>query len=214
VNSLSPLAQLLHALNQPLTALQCSMEVALARSRTPAQYAQGLREGLELTRRMRALVEAIREVVGVEEEGKDELEPETIDLKTLLREVLDDLEHVAAAMNVRITLDNPADSSEVVKAPRRRLAGVVFRFLESALTLAARDSLMRMETGGGAAEAWLRLQWHAEVTSSAGPRPELGLLVAQAGWERAGACWKRERTEDLETVTVRLPRVSAHGGSY
>jgi signal transduction histidine kinase len=213
VNCRSPLAQLLHALNQPLTGLQCSMEVALAGSRTSAQYAQGLREGLELTSRMRALVEAIREVVGAEEDGEGELEPETIDLKTLLREALDDLEPVAAAMNVRMTLDCPADSSAVVKAPRRRLAGVVFRFLESALSLAARGSLVQMETGGGAAEAWIRLQWHAGATSSAGPRPELGLLVAQAGWERAGAGWKREQAEDLETVTVRLPRVSAEGGS-
>ena len=30
----SPLGQLLHALNQPLTGLQCSMEVALAVPRT------------------------------------------------------------------------------------------------------------------------------------------------------------------------------------
>ena len=61
-----PLAQLLHALNQPLTGLQCSMEVALASPRTVEQYAQGLREGLELTERMRALVEAIREVADVD----------------------------------------------------------------------------------------------------------------------------------------------------
>ena len=62
------LAQLLHALNQPLTGLQCSMEVALAGPRTLEQYVQGLREGLVLTERMRALVEAIREVADVEAE--------------------------------------------------------------------------------------------------------------------------------------------------
>ncbi len=59
----SPLAELLHALNQPLTGLQCSMEVALAGPRTNEEYVQGLREGLVLTGRMRVLVEAIREVM-------------------------------------------------------------------------------------------------------------------------------------------------------
>jgi hypothetical protein len=41
--------QLLHGLNQPLTGLQCSMEVALAAPRTVEYYTQRLREGLELT---------------------------------------------------------------------------------------------------------------------------------------------------------------------
>jgi len=70
----SPLAQLLHALNQPLTGLQCSMEVALGRPRTNEEYVQGLRQGLELTGRMRALVQAIREVAEVEEAEVEEME--------------------------------------------------------------------------------------------------------------------------------------------
>src|SRR5271155_2287298 len=78
----SPLGQLLHALNQPLTGLQCSMEVALAAPRTPEQYARGLREGLELTERMRTLVEAIWNAAVGEEERSDGLE--TTDLIALL----------------------------------------------------------------------------------------------------------------------------------
>jgi signal transduction histidine kinase len=233
----SPLEQLLHALNQPLTGLQCSMEVALAGVRTPEQYVQGLREGLVLTERMRALVEAIREVVdgdeGESKEGKsgerksddaetaglntaelntaelNTAELNTADLNKVLREVADDLGPVAEAKSVCITLDCAAAPSLVVKAGRHRLAAVVFRLLESALSLAARGSALRIETGGGApAEGWIRIRWHGGGPRAEFSPPELGLLVAQAGWERAGAEWNRERRETLETVTVRLPGVS------
>jgi signal transduction histidine kinase len=205
----SPLAQLLHALNQPLTGLQCSMEVALASPRTPEQYVHGLREGLELTARMRALVGAIREVADAEEE-KDE-EARTIELESLLRGVVDDLKPVAEVKSIRITLDCVAGSSPVVlRTGRRRLVTVVFRLLESALSLTARGSTLRIETGvAPPAGVWMRIRWHGGVASSAFSRPELGLLVAQAGFEGAGAEWERERTENLETVTVRLPGVSA-----
>jgi signal transduction histidine kinase len=207
----SPLGQLLHALNQPLTGLQCSMEVALVGPRTSEQYVHGLREGLELTERMRALVEAIREVVDVEKE--ENREPNVIELKPLLREVLDDLEPVAEVKSVRVTLDCSAASSLAVKGGRRIFATLVFRCLESALSLAALGSVMLIETGGAAGEGWIRIRWQAESPLPALSRPEIGLLVAQAGWERAGAEWERERRENLETVTVRLPRVSAPNGN-
>jgi signal transduction histidine kinase len=207
----SPLAQLLHALNQPVTGLQCSMEVALASPRTPEQYVHGLQEGLELMERMRALVEAIREVADGREEKNQE--SESTDLKTLLREVLDDLEPVAEGKSVCITLECSADFSGVVKAGRRKLATAVFRLLESALSLAARGSALRIEMGGAAKAAeddrWISLRWHASGPAGGLSRPELGLLVAQAGWERAGAVWERERTENMETVTIRLARFSA-----
>ena len=207
-----PLEQLLHALNQPLTGLQCSMEVALASPRTPEQYVQGLRDGLALTERMRALVDAIREVADAEEE--QEAKAETIELHAVLREVVEDLAPVAEAKSVLITLECSAASSLAAKTGRRRLAAAVFRLLESALSLAARGSALRVEMGGGLAEGWIRIRWHAARPRSEFSRAELGLLVAQAGWERAGAEWDRDRTESVETVTVRLPDISAGGGNF
>jgi signal transduction histidine kinase len=222
----SPLGRLLHALNQPLTGLQCSMEVALASPRTPEQYVQGLREGLELTERMRALVEAIREIEDGQEEEKSkkrdkdkdkdididkEEDGETTDLKILLREVVEDLEPVAAVKQVRIAFDC-ADFVLPVKAGRRRLGTVVFRFVESALSLAGEGSALEIECGhapdeASRGESWIRMRWTAERPQGEFSRPELGLLVAQAGWERTGARWERGRTENRETVTVRLPGV-------
>ena len=207
----SPLAQLLHALNQPLTGLQCSMEVALAGPRTPEQYVHGLREGLVLTERMRALVEAIRELVDQDEE-KDE-GPGTADLAMLLREAQEGLQPVAETKSVCCTLNGPAPCLATVRTGPRRLEAILFRLLESSLSLAARGSALRIETGGAPAEVWVRLRWHGGRPPSAFSRPELGLLVAQAGLERAGGVWERERTDSLVTVTVRLPGVSRSGKS-
>jgi signal transduction histidine kinase len=202
----SPLAQLLHALNQPLTGLQCSMEVTLATPRTPEQYVRCLREGLELTERMRALVEALREVADVGEEENER--QETIELKALLRETVEDLKPMAEVKNVRITLDGAETSAVAVSAGRRTIGGAVFRFLESALSLAARDNGLQVETASDPAQAWFRVRWQMGRPGSAFSRPELGLLVARAGFERAGAVWLRERSETFETVTVRLPGVA------
>jgi signal transduction histidine kinase len=216
----SPLEQLLHALNQPLTGLQCSMEVALASPRTPEQYVQGLREGLELTERMRALVEAIREVADAEgETSTNNKEAEAIELAALLREVVDDLNPVAEVKRVRIAIDGSAASSVWVKAGgRRRLWSLVFRMLESVLSVADRGSAIEIETSGvadGAADgAWFCVRWRAGKRPGEFSRPALGLLVAQAGWEGVGAKWERERTENVEAVTVWLPGVPARSRNF
>jgi hypothetical protein len=70
----SPLTHLLHALNQPLTGLQCSLELAVAGPRRTEQYIRTLREGLELSARMRLLVEAIRELTDTSPTDADKSE--------------------------------------------------------------------------------------------------------------------------------------------
>jgi hypothetical protein len=207
-----PLAQLLHALNQPLTGLQCSMEVALACPRTVEQYVQRLREGLELTERMRALVEAIREVADVDAVASIDAgcardsEAETTELRSLLNEIIGDLAPVAESKGVRITLDGSSTSGLRVKAKRSQLAALMFRLLESMLSLAEWGTTMRIEIDRELKQApspgRIRIEWHAKESNSAFSRSELGLLVVQAGFERMGAEWLRERSENLETVTI------------
>ncbi|MGB7600444.1 MAG: hypothetical protein WBM24_09075 [Candidatus Sulfotelmatobacter sp.] len=224
----SPLAQLVHALNQPLTGLQCSMEVALARPRTVEQHVFGLRDALVLTERMRALVEAIREVADMEEAAADAAgEPswnfETGELENVLRETAEDLRPVAAEKNVRIALDFSAASSEFSPAVARRQSGfapLIFRLLDSALSVAAAGSVLHIETQLETRletrretrmkeRIWFRLQWQAAAPRSGCSRPELGLLIAQAWLERCGAEWQREETDDDRTVvTVRPSRAA------
>src|SRR5579863_1535236 len=142
----SPLARLLHALNQPLTGLQCSMEVALAGTRTPEQYRQGLRDGLALTERMRALVEAIREVADGIEENEHQNPNEMTDLAAILRETVNDLKPVAESKAIRIEIEFDSSLILVVRAGRQRLGGIAFRLLDSVLSLAAEGSAVKIST--------------------------------------------------------------------
>lgn len=98
----SPLEHLLHALNQPLTGLQCSLELASTGLRSPEQYRHTIHEGLELAARMRVLVEALRELVETLDPQRGEPEPFLLDV--LLRDMADGLLPVAESREVRIYL--------------------------------------------------------------------------------------------------------------
>jgi hypothetical protein len=206
----SPRAQLLHALNQPLTGLQCSIEVALACPRTNEQYVRGLHEGLELTERMRALVGAIREVTDMEEEdtfAADREEWRAADWRAMVRATLDDLEPVAEVKSVRVEFEcDGATACASAATAARRIETAVFRLLESALGAAALGSALRVQVGSDGSQtnaAWMLARWQAGWPASEVWRAEIGLLVAQAGFEQAGATWARERSGDVETVTIR-----------
>jgi signal transduction histidine kinase len=205
----TPLERLLHALNQPLTGLQCSLEVALAAPRTVEYYEQRLRQGVELAERMRALVEALREVAEGKT-GRSEI-PTGTDLAAVGREVVEGLELVAEAKRVRIVRQESAGFPLRIHLSRQETASLLFRMIESALTLAEGGSEVRIEMSGcrvietnaPAAEVQVTMQWQG-LRAPEFSRPELGLLVAQAGWERAGATWERERAGNAESVRVRL----------
>jgi hypothetical protein len=200
------LAHLLHALNQPLTGLQCSMEIALSGRRQPEQYISMLRDGLDLTARMRILVAAIREVADLPQDDLGNCHRFLLD--GLLRETATELHPVAEARNIRLlTASHPA---LILLADRRLLAALLFRFLESALSLAREGTELRVAATQDAGRAVLAVSW------TDGPRPEhspfsraeLGLLIAQAGWQRSGAEWERRSTAESQTCTVRLPLAS------
>jgi signal transduction histidine kinase len=209
----SVLSQLLHGLNQPLTGLQCAMEVALAAPRTVEQYREGLRQGLELTERMRALVEALREVADFYDElpaasGIAE-HPKISELMDLLPGAVDEMRPLAEANHVRIVLalSDSALSLNVVKH-KSHVDRVIFRLLDSTLSMATRGTELHIAIGGDVGVGWLRMQWQAKEVRAALSRPELGLLIAQAWLEQVGCVWERESTDEAETLTVRLPRVS------
>jgi hypothetical protein len=204
----SPLAHLLHALNQPLTGLQCSLELAMAGARPTDQHVRTLREGLELTGRMRILVEAVRELADLqqsdwEETGSEEVEPFLLD--ALLRDSVNDLLPVAEAKGVHFGLTSTTPLP--VRAGRRHLATLLFRSLESALSLTRQGGNFRITATRERTHACLALSWNQGPPPVHSPfsRQELGLLIAQAGWERAGAEWTQQRADTTQTCTVRLP---------
>lgn len=199
----SPLAHLLHALNQPLTGLQCSLELAVAGPRPTEHYVRTLREALELTQRMRILVEAIRELGDTHPPDPQAVEPFLLD--TLLRSTVEDLLPVAETNSVRLVVVNQAELP--VRADRRCLAPLLFRFLESALSLAREGTDLRIAAAPEKRCACLEVSWNPGPSPEHSPfsRQELGLLIAQAGWERAGAEWTQIPAGTTLTCSVRLP---------
>jgi K+-sensing histidine kinase KdpD len=200
----SPLAFLLHALNQPLTGLQCSLELALVSQRSVQQYIHCLNEGLQLTGRMRILVEAIQALI--EAQQPEASKSEVIDLDALLRRTVDELQPVADSKNVRILVE--IDSALPVEAQRHGLSVSVFRLLESAVSQAAWGSALRINATSKSRQAFISVRWDGRKNPIPQHAPfspaTLALLVAQAGWEQAGAKWQNERTEHTEIVTIRL----------
>jgi len=198
----SPLAHLLHALNQPLTGLQCALELAVASPRPPVDYVRILREALELASRMRTLVEAIRELVSLQEEetGGIELCP----LDALLRETVEDLRPVAETRSVHILV--ALDTGLLVQADRAHLTTLTFRLLESALSLAGEGSELRVTARRERERVIVVASWSPGLPAERSPlsRPELGLLIARAAWERAGGEWISTQAEKTQTSTVRL----------
>lgn len=202
LNRRSPLAHLLHALNQPLTGLQCSLELAAAGPRRADQYVQTLRDGLELTARMRDLVEALRELVDLEQSAPRNVE--ALELRELLRESIEELCPVAAERNVRFDME--IEGEIAVEADPRQFGILMFRVLEPALSLAAEGGDVRIRAATEANQIRVTVSWRCGPLPRHSPfsRPELGLLIAQAGWEQAGAAWSLWQTDNVQSCAIRL----------
>jgi hypothetical protein len=212
------LAHLLHALNQPLTGLQCSLELAAASLRRAEDYDLTLRGALELTARMRILVEAIRELT--EMQPPDAEASEEFDFDALLRDTVNDLLPVAESKNVDLQLVSEAPLR--LCADRRYLSGLIFRWCEAALSLAESSLQITVTTEAVTSEPVTSKPTHARLimTWNRGPSPEhspfsrseLGLVISQAGWERAGAEVSGACAETQQSCTVRLPFVFPAAG--
>ncbi len=203
----SPLAQLLHDLNQPLTGLQCLIEVALAIPRSSAEYVPRFREGLELTERMRILVAGIREVV--DDGEKSGGEQDSSDLDVAVRGAVAELAIVGQAKGVQILYKSPAIGlcTFPVRMGKAWLEATVFRLLDSILCLATTGTQLRIALDSRLDDVGLKLEWQEQGPRSEWCAAQVGLLVAQAQFERAGADWEVLALEEGEAwgLTVRLP---------
>ena len=208
-----PTSHLLHELNQPLTGLQCCLELATVGSRSPQQYLLAIHNGLDLVGRMRMLVEALREINDIAHSRPAQeslLQPEPLHLQALVRSTVEDLRPVAEARFVGITLEGEFVSQSCA-APVES-ARVLFRILESALSLAAERSVLRIQPGPQS-RATITLGWTEDVITSERSSlslPQLGLLVARVAWQHAGGGWKMHLAQASRTLILSLPQTTDH----
>lgn len=196
------LAHLLHALNQPLTGLQCSLELASSAPRSSEQYARTFREGLALTTRMRVLVEAIRELV-----HSSEAPEATSDfhLNAVLADCVDQLRPVAEARGVRFQV--ASRDALPVQADPTRVATVLLRTIGAAISLCKEASNLQIKADVEGHSAAVTISWTPGPTAEFSPfsQPELGLVIAQAAWESVGGHWTELREKKRHACTLQFP---------
>ncbi len=85
------LSEAFHSLSQPLTALQCGLELAVAVPRSQKEYERRLGDALQSTGSLREMMSALRELVEAEDPGEDAREVELGELLSSLRDSLNKL---------------------------------------------------------------------------------------------------------------------------
>ncbi|HKR28454.1 MAG TPA: hypothetical protein VJS11_13415 [Acidobacteriaceae bacterium] len=206
-NNGTALRHLLHALNQPLTGLQCSLELAVVRPRSGEEDARTMREALDLTSRMRILVEALREIADAELSG--DREPSSVSLNDLLAAKVEELIPVADALGIRLRTSHAAALQ--VRGTSSLLSEVFFRLLDSALSLARPKSDLLVAIAAEQGSAVIRVGWSCGPLPEFSPfsRQELGLLIARAVWEHEGGVWSQVARANEQTCELRMPRMAA-----
>jgi signal transduction histidine kinase len=196
------LAHLLHALNQPLTGLQCSLELATSAPRSGEQYVRTLREGLALTARMRILVEALRELSHPSQAAEAISE---LHLDAALLDCIDQLRPVAEARGVRLQV--AIATLLPIQSDRDCPASILLRTLGSAVSLCREASDLQIEAAAEGDHASVKVSWIQGPPPEFSPfsRPELGLVIAQAAWESSGGHWVEFREKDLHSCTLQFP---------
>ena len=198
----SMLAHLLHALNQPLTGLQCSLELASSVTRSNQEHVRTFREGLALTARMRILVEALRELVH-SSEADNAISDFHLDVE--LADCVDQLRPVAAAIGVEFEV--VSHDALPIQSDRNRIGTVLLRTITAAVSLCRHASVLAIEAAAGSDSATVTISWTPGPAPEFSPfsRPELGLLIAQAAWESSGGRWAEVRREaNGHTCTLQL----------
>lgn len=199
------LALLLHALNQPLTGLQCSLELASSAPRSNEQQSRTLQESLVLTARMRLLVEALREVVHSSEAAQTMSD---FDLEVALADCVDQLRPVAAARGVEFEV--VSRDALPIQADSNRIATVLLRTMTAALSLCQEITILHIEAAAEGDRATVTISWTPGRAPEFSPfsRPELGLIIAEAAWESSGGRWAKLREENRYACALQWPLAS------
>lgn len=123
------LAEVFHALNQPMAGLRCTLEAALAKNRSAEQYRQHMETALEKAGEIERWTRSISEFVLADYEKEEKRQ--SLPLGKYVRECADDLALVAEASQVRCTINIEKDH-RVWFSPRI-LKQMMFRIYEFAL---------------------------------------------------------------------------------
>lgn len=212
------LPELLHALNQPLTSLRCSLELTLLQPRDSDEYRRRLRESLALTEEITVLASGIRELIEVE---NPITQPGALAFDKILQSSVRELLPLADAQNVSVTLVC-APSLLIVGDAQQYSTAVVYLF-GFLLSLSNRkdEITIHATSQDGDLELEFELKNHDQkvadasstITQKAGKaKTYLRLLVARRIFEMGGGTVFVDRQPSTVAIRIRLPRVTPKHG--
>jgi signal transduction histidine kinase len=100
------LSEAFHSISQPLTALQCGLELAVAIPRNPKEYEKRIVDALQSAGCLREMVTALRELAEAEDLGED---AERIELAELFSALQDPVSKIAALHESDFEIRPPAN---------------------------------------------------------------------------------------------------------
>jgi K+-sensing histidine kinase KdpD len=208
-------SDLFHALSQPLTALCCSLELALQQPLTAEQYRENAGRALMQAERASWLATGMRELFDAGQVGED---CEVLPLQAAVENAIDDVALVAEAAGVRIRC--VTGSACPVWFEAQRLRSGLFHLLGSMVGCGGRGSEVRIELAESGKQSLLALTVSGagsvhdqallistEDDSHRKLAQRLGLGIARAIFEAAGGSFRAERTVDWMSIEIRIPPV-------
>jgi len=194
---------LLHALSQPLTGLQCALELASAKPMEAEHYRRVLRDGLDLVGRMRILVQGMQDLDRIQRDcphGSGELP-----LYSILQQTLADLMPVAETSRISLLLD--CDPSLTIAANHAAFSQSIFRLIDSAISLSRSTANIYVRAQPAPQHLILSIQWE-EIPAGEHETPSLAdisLLLAQGELESTGATCEVRPDGSRTTFIVQVP---------
>ena len=120
-----------HELRTPLAVIQCQMELALGKPRTPEAYQQTLEICLKSSDRMRSLIDGLLMLARTDAE-RLELRPVPVDLRDIAEDAISQLQDKEATAEIELECILPEDNLKVL-ADARFLAQVPANLIDNAI---------------------------------------------------------------------------------
>jgi len=207
------LADLFHALSQPLTTLQLCLSGSLQKPQPARGYRRDLQMALQQAKSVVFLTAAIHELVSCEASNGQQHKS---DLGACAREAVDDLLPIARSADLKLSLSGRSSCQVEVEAGRLRQA--VFYVIESALNHSRPGSKISISVAQDRKEAGLTVRIPAPprkkpkvfrkpgATSIPTLHRRLTLAIARHTFESASGTFQICQTQKQTILLIRLPR--------
>ncbi len=135
------LSEVFHDLSQPLTALECNLELSLRCDQTVADFVDRVQTALETVERLRQRMLLVHALNHAGDSGEI---TDTVDLNEIVRELHSDMLPVFEAGHRSLALET-LSAVATVRVPRSKLTQALFYFVEYLLRYSSEKSMTKIQ---------------------------------------------------------------------